>query len=125
MTVQPKFDHFNINVTDLTRSLKFYEDALGLKKCGEIIHPEGAFIINYLGCEGSDFRLELTWLRDHPQPYELGENESHLAMRVADDFEAALKFHKELGVVCFENTEMGIYFIEDPDGYWIEILPPG
>ena len=71
----------------------------------------------------SDFRLELTWLRDHTEPYDLGEQEYHLAF-VADDFEAAHKKHSEMGVICFENPSMGIYFLEDPDGYWIEIIPP-
>lgn len=42
---------------------------------------------------------------------------------VTDNFEDALKKHKDMGCVCFENTEMGIYFISDPDGYWSEIIP--
>lgn len=66
--------------------------------------------------------LELTWLRDMDRPYELGDNEIHLAFEV-DDFDAALAKHKEMGCVCFENPAMGIYFIEDPDGYWLEIVP--
>ena len=69
------------------------------------------------------FLLELTWLRDHTQPYELGENESHLCLRVEGDYDEVRKFHKEMGCVCFENTAMGLYFINDPDDYWIEILP--
>ena len=40
-----------------------------------------------------------------------------------DDFEAAHKLHEEMGCICFENPEMGIYFIQDPDGYWLEVLP--
>ena len=66
--------------------------------------------------------LELTWLKDHPQPYDLGEGEYHLGI-VADDFEAAHKKHEEMGCICFENHALGVYFIEDPDGYWLEILP--
>ena len=46
----------------------------------------------------------------------------HLAFTV-DDFDAAFRRHKEMGVVCYENAAMGIYFIEDPDGYWVEIFP--
>ena len=38
-------------------------------------------------------------------------------------FYEAHKKHEEMGCICFENHEMGIYFIEDPDGYWLEILP--
>lgn len=67
--------------------------------------------------------LELTWLKDFDKPaYDLGDNETHLAF-VAEDFDAAYALHKEMGAICFENTAMGIYFIEDPDGYWIEIVP--
>ncbi len=124
MEIKTKFDHFNINVTDLNRSEKFYQKALGLKKCGEIKGPDGAFLIHYLCAPDDSFRLELTWLRDHKEPYELGDNESHLAMRVDGDYETIREYHRELGVICFENPEMGIYFIHDPDDYWIEILPP-
>ena len=59
----------------------------------------------------------------HPQKYDLGECEFHLAI-TADNYQEALKFHQKNGWVCFVNEAMGIYFIEDPDGYWIEILPP-
>ena len=45
-----------------------------------------------------------------------------MAFRV-DDYEAAYAHHKAMDAICFENTAMGIYFISDPDGYWIEILP--
>ena len=72
---------------------------------------------------GYDPKLELTCLKDHPQAYELGENESHLCFRVAGDYEAIHQYHKEMGWVCFENTAMGLYFIHDPDDYWIEVLP--
>ena len=41
------------------------------------------------------------------------------------DYEAAHKKHEEMGCICFENPAMGIYFINDPDGYWIEIIPGG
>lgn len=70
------------------------------------------------------FRLELTYLKDRTEPYDLGEQEYHLAM-TAEDFDAAYQLHKEHGWICFENPAMGIYFIEDPDGYWIEIVREG
>ena len=85
--------------------------------------PDGSFIIVYVGNDEAPFELELTWLRDHPQAYDIGEEEFHLAFR-ADDFAAAHAKHAEMGCICFENTKMGIYFIQDPDGYWLEILPP-
>ena len=65
-----------------------------------------------------------TWLRDWDRAYNLGDNEFHLAFHV-DDYDAAYAKHKEMGCVCFENPAMGIYFISDPDGYWLEIVPQG
>ena len=81
-TPYARFDHFNFNVADLEKSIAFYADALGLTPCGEIVHPDGDFKIVYLGDGQTDFRLELTWLRDHPQRYDLGECEFHLCVRV-------------------------------------------
>lgn len=116
------FNHFNFNVKDLDRSLKFYDQALGLKPLSEKSAPDGAYKIVFLGDGKSPFRLELTWLRDHPEAYDLGEQEYHLALTAAD-FQAAYERHRAMGCVCFENQAMGIYFLEDPDGYWIEIVP--
>ena len=123
MEIKAKFDHFNFNVTDLDRSIEFYAKALNLKEKSRINADDGSFIIVYLTDDTTGFLLELTWLRDHRQAYDLGECEFHLCMRVAGDYDAMRAYHKELGVVCYENHDMGLYFIEDPDGYWIEILP--
>ena len=120
--MQFKMIHENFNVTDLDRSLAFYEKALGLTEKRRIAPPDGSFVICFVGNEESDFELELTWLREHPQAYDLGEEEFHLAFR-ADDFAAAHALHEEMGCICFENHDMDIYFIQDPDGYWLEILP--
>lgn len=114
--------HENYNVYDLDKSIKFYEDALGLKEKRRKIAQDGSYIIVFMGNENSAFELELTWLRDMERPYNLGDCEFHLAFRV-DDFEAAHKKHSEMGCICFENPKMGIYFITDPDGYWLEIVP--
>lgn len=123
MEVKSHFDHFNINVTDLELSTAFYRKALGLEPCGEIKHPNGDFVIRYLSRPGESFRLELTWLRDHKGSYELGENESHLAMRVEGDYDAIREYHRAMGCICYENEAMHLYFIHDPDDYWIEVLP--
>ena len=75
MEIKARFDHFNINVTDLERSLAFYDRALGLKEISRKQADDGSFILAYLGDGETGFRLELTWLRDHAAtPYELGEN---------------------------------------------------
>lgn len=123
MQVKGRFDHFNINVTNLEKSIEFYDKALGLKEARRKEAADGSYILVYLSDGISPFLLELTWLRDHPQSYELGENESHVCFRVEGNYDDARKYHKEMDCVCFENTSMGLYFINDPDDYWIEILP--
>lgn len=119
-----KFNHNNFNVLDLEKSIAFYEEALGLKAVNEFKAPDGSFILAYMGDGKTKHRLELTWLRDRKEAYNLGDNEFHLAFDV-DDMDAAHELHKKMGCICFENPAMGIYFINDPDGYWIEIIPGG
>lgn len=116
------FNHFNFNVLDMERSLKFYEEALNLKPVREKEASDGSFRLVYLGDGKSNFTLELTLLRNRKEPYDLGEGEFHLAFTVKDMAAAHAK-HAAMGCICFENPAMGIYFIEDPDGYWLEIIP--
>ncbi len=118
--MQFTFNHTNFNVLDLKRSMDFYQEALGLTEIRRIEKPD--FTIVYLGDGVSDFCLELTWLKDRTEPYNLGENEFHTAFCV-QDMDAALAKHKAMGCVVYENPDMGIYFIVDPDGYWLEIIP--
>lgn len=117
-----KMVHENYNVVNLERSLAFYEEALGLKERRRKSAPDGSFIIVFIGNDETDFELELTWLRDHTEPYNLGEMEFHLAFRV-EQFDEAHALHEKMGCICYENPGMGIYFIQDPDGYWLEIIP--
>lgn len=117
------FNHFNFNVFDLERSLKFYDEAFGLKPVREKVASDGSFKLVFLGDGVTDFQLELTYLCDRTEPYDLGEQEFHLAF-VAENMEKAHALHEKMGCICFENTKMGIYFVEDPDGYWIEVIPP-
>ena len=117
-----RFYHFNFNVLDLERSLDFYRRALELEPVREKTAADGSFKLGFLGDGETGFTLELTWLRDRTQPYELGEQEFHLAL-LTDRYDELYARHKQMGCVCFENPAMGIYFIEDPDGYWIEIVP--
>jgi lactoylglutathione lyase len=117
-----KFNHFNFNVLDLERSLKFYDEALGLKPVREKEASDGSFKLVFVGDGKSDFSLEVTWLKDRTEAYDLGECEFHLAFTV-DDMEKAHAKHQAMGCICFENPGMGVYFITDPDGYWIEIIP--
>ena len=117
-----KFCHNNFNVLNLEKSLEFYKNALGLVETKRTVAEDGSFILVFLGDGESTHKLELTWLRDWDRPYNLGDNEFHLAF-IVEDFDGAYNLHKEMGCICYENKEMGIYFIADPDNYWIEILP--
>lgn len=116
------FAHNNINVFQLEKSLAFYQEALGLVEISRKEAADGGFILVFLGDGVSSHRLELTWLRDRSDPYNLGDNEIHLAFET-DDMEAAHAKHKAMNCICYENTKMGLYFICDPDGYWLEIVP--
>ena len=122
MQIKSRFDHYNFNVFDLKKSLEFYDKALGLKELRRKEAEDGSFILVYLTDTQTDFTLELTWLRDWERPYELGDNEAHLCVRVEGDYDETRKYHKENGWVCFENEKMGLYFISDPDNHWIEVL---
>lgn len=116
------FNHNNINVRDLEKSIAFYEEALGLSVVKQFQPPDESFTLAYLGDGTTAHQLELTWLADRTAPYNLGDNEFHLAFAV-DDMKAAYEKHKQMGCICYENHDMGIYFISDPDGYWLEIIP--
>ena len=87
------FNHFNFNVLDLERSVRFYHDALGLEPVRTKDAADGSFRLVFLGAFS------------------------------VPDMDAAHAKHAAMGCICFENPGMGIYFIEDPDGYWIEIVP--
>ena len=114
--------HSCITVLDLEKSLAFYQEALGLEVMRQIEPEDGSFKIVFLGHEGAPCMLELTWYADRTEPYNLGDNEIHIGFRTAD-FAGAHAKHAEMGCICYENEAMGIYFIEDPDGYWMEVVP--
>lgn len=116
------FNHTNLNVREIDRSVCFYQEALGLKIIREKASSDGSFKLTFMSDGKSDYLLELTWLRDHTdKPYDLGENETHMCF-TAEDYDAAHKKHQQMGCICYENPKMGIYFINDPDNHWIEIV---
>ena len=119
--MQFKMAHENYNVFDLQKSLSFYKEALGLTEVRRKEAEDGSYIIVYVGNETTDFVLELTWMKEMDRPYNLGDCEFHLAFET-EDFDSAYAKHKEMGCICYENPSMGVYFIEDPDGYWLEIV---
>ena len=114
--------HNNFNVLDLEKSLKFYSEAFDMREARRITAPDGSFIIVYLEDGSSPHQLELTWLRDRTEAYDLGDEEFHLAFKV-DDYASAHKRHEAMRCICYENASMGIYFVKDPDGYWLEVIP--
>ena len=120
--MQFTFAHNNFNVLNLEKSLAFYKETLQLTEARRYSPLDGSFIIVFLSDGQMPHQLELTWLKDRKEPYNLGDNEFHLALK-ADDFAAAHALHEKMGCICFENKAMGIYFINDPDDYWIEIIP--
>lgn len=122
MAMKFTIDHFNINVLDLEKSLAFYSNALGLKEIRRKQADDGSYTIVFLGEGSGTVKLELTWLKAMDRPYNLGDEEFHIAFKT-NNFEEAYKLHTEMGCICFENPAMGIYFIKDPDGYWLEIIP--
>ena len=99
--------HENYNVSNLDVSISFYEKALGLHEVRRKNAADGSFVIVYMADDTETFELELTWLRDHPQKYDLGECEFHLAFRT-DDFAA-------------DSQQRGES--DHLDGYWLEIVP--
>ena len=92
-----QFNHFNFNVLDLDRSLAFYRQALELEAVEEKTAADGSFKLVYLGDGETGFRLELTWLRDRTEPYDLGEGEFHLAF-LTDRFDELLARHRAMGL---------------------------
>ena len=114
--------HNNINVYDLEKSVNFYKKALLMEEVRRNQANDGSFILVFLGDGTSEHKMEITWLKDRTEPYDLGDNEIHLAF-ITDAFDESYNLHKEMNCICYENKAMGIYFIKDPDGYWIEIIP--
>ncbi len=117
-----KMIHTNINVRDLSKSLSFYEEAFGLRVIRTKEHPDGKFKLVYISDDKDNYQIELTWLADRADDYTHGDNDLHIAFET-DDYAAAYKKHKEMGCTFYENEEMKLYFIQDPDGYWLEVLP--
>jgi lactoylglutathione lyase len=120
--MQFTFAHNNFNVLNLEKSIAFYKKALQLTEVRRHEAPDGSFILVFMGDGRSQHLLELTWLKERKEAYNLGDNEFHLALTV-DDFAGAHALHTGMGCICLENKAMGIYFINDPDDYWIEIIP--
>ncbi len=123
-----RFLHAMLRVGDLERSIVFYRDVLGMTLLRQKDYPEGRFTLAFLGYgdESEVTALELThnWDTDH---YEIGDGFGHIAIGVADVYEACEQIRQQGGKVVREPGPMKhgstvLAFVEDPDGYKIELL---
>ena len=121
--------HTMIRVGDLDRSLKFYTDILGMKLLRQREYPEGKFTLAFVGygdeSDSSVIELTYNWGVDK---YELGNAFGHLAIGVDDVYAAAERIRAAGGKIVREPGPMKggstvLAFVEDPDGYRIELLP--
>lgn len=120
--MKAKFIHRCTHVLDKQASIAFYEQALGMHVVREMGPDDGSWTNTYLANDETPFEIELTWNNGRTEPYENGGRDTHIAFEV-DDYDAAHELHEKMGCIIFENPRMNLYFIADPDGQWIEILP--
>eukprot|EP00824_Muranothrix_gubernata_P024682 TRINITY_DN73_c0_g2_i2.p2 TRINITY_DN73_c0_g2~~TRINITY_DN73_c0_g2_i2.p2 ORF type:complete len:146 (+),score=33.89 TRINITY_DN73_c0_g2_i2:37-438(+) len=122
-----KATHSMIRVLDLDRSIKFYENAFGLKPAGRIELGDASLV--FLRNEANDFEVELTWNKGRTEPYTHGEGYGHLAF-VVEDVRSEHKRMKEAGYEVTDVKEIfrddqllgTIFFVKDPDGYKNELI---
>jgi len=122
--------HTMLRVGDLDRSLHFYTEVLGMKLLRRKDYPEGRFTLAFVGYGDEDRNtvLELTYNWD-THAYDLGNGFGHIAIEVDDVYEAVEKIRARGGKVVREPGPMKhgntiLAFVEDPDGYRIELLSP-
>jgi len=120
--------HTMLRVTDLDRSLAFYQNVLGMQLLRQHDYPEGRFTLAFVGYgdESSHTVLELTHNWD-VTAYELGTAYGHIALGVEDAYQACELIKARGGRVVREAGPMKggqtvIAFVEDPDGYKIELI---
>lgn len=122
--------HMMIRVLDEQRSVNFYSRCFGLSVAERREWPD--FTLTYLRNSENDFELELTVNKGRAEPYEHGAGYGHLAFAV-DDLAAEHARIKEAGFAPKDIKEMAhdgqpfgrFFFLEDPDGYKIEVLEKG
>jgi lactoylglutathione lyase len=124
-----RFLHTMIRVRDLDASLRFYTNLLGMKLLRKRDYPSGQFTLAFVGYgdESSNTVIELTHNWGQAEPYNLGSAFGHLALGVPDVYEtcerlaaAGVKIPRPAGPMAHGGSV--IAFIEDPDGYRIELV---
>lgn len=120
--------HTMLRVGDLERSLAFYTEVLGMTLLRRKDYPEGKFTLAFVGyqpeSEGAVIELTHNW---ETSSYDLGNGYGHIALEVDDAYEACEKIKQKGGRVVREAGPMKhsttvIAFIEDPDGYKVELI---
>jgi lactoylglutathione lyase len=115
-----RLEHNCIHVTDMQRTLDFYEKALNLRELRRKSSPEMDLV--FIGNDESSQQVEVIREAGRTKPYDHGENPVHFALRT-DDIEAARSRHTAMGCIDHEVPAFGVYYIKDPDGYLVEIMP--
>ena len=114
------FNHCCHYVSNMERSMKFYEDNFGMEKLNEINNER--FQMVFIGFKSApDFFLELIKDKNKSGVYDLGDKSFHFAF-FTDDFDECYSGHNKSNIVVSKELEKCKYFVEDPDGYLIEIL---
>lgn len=120
--------HTMLRVGDLDRSITFYTEVLGMKLLRQKDYPDGKFTLAFVGYgdESENTVIELTynWDTDH---YDLGNGYGHIALEVDDVYQATAEIKKRGGKIIRDAGPMNagttiISFVEDPDGYPIELI---
>ena len=120
--------HTMLRVGDLDRSIDFYTNILGMKELRRKDYPDGKFTLAFVGYgdESDHTVLELTY-NWGVENYELGSAYGHIAIEVPDVYQACEKMRAAGGKVIRDAGPMNagstiIAFLEDPDGYQIELI---
>ena len=128
---QYRLAHTMIRVRDLEKSLDFYTRILGMKVLRQKEYPGGKFTNTFVGYgpEETHPAIELTYNWDQEEPYDMGNGWGHVALEVPDVYAACEALQSVGGNITrppgpMKNGTRVIAFVEDPDGYKVELLEP-
>ena len=120
-----KMLHTCIRVQDLEKSVKFYEEIIGLKEVERRDYPEFKFTLVYLAFEEGSYELELTY-NYASEPYDLGNGYGHIAIGVDDLEKTREKYKTKVAEVTdikgLSDKAASYFFVFDPDGYKTEVI---